>query len=252
MSAYVLPQGFLPHIGTRRALPMSLGDLFASISVRHRSAPQSYEEGAPNSEIRSASPATDDAVDFHCHDCCFKAKGTYGDVEIAARAHRHPNSPLVPMDRAERERLWKKHFEESLAPLLADTTHLPQPYPRSSIWGWTLAALIATAGGALFSRWLVDTWYPPMGGWIHGSFMLLIVGGLLHTLLKYESDRRDANIHRLRVVAECNHQIRNALQVLIWNHDGRLAQGSLGISRQIADAAHRIELTLSEVFPKVL
>jgi hypothetical protein len=144
------------------------------------------------------------------------------------------------------------YFEESLPPLLENTARLPQPYPRFYILGGTLAALIVTAGGALFSRWLVDTWYPSMGGWIHGSFMLLIVGGLVYTSLRYENDRRAANIHRFRVVAECNHHIRNALQVLIFNHDGPIQQGSLGISGQIADAVRRIELTLSEVFPRVL
>jgi hypothetical protein len=199
-----------------------------------------------------SSPATDVLVDFQCRDCCFKAEGTYADVEIARRAHRHPNLSLVAMDGADRARLWTMHFEEALSPLLADTARLPQPYPRSYIWGGTLAALLVTAAGALFSRWLVETWYPLMGGWIHGSFMLLIVGGLLYALLRYENDRRTANIHRFLVVAECNHHIRNALQVLLFTHDGRLQQESLGMSRQISDAVHRIELTLSEVFPKVL
>jgi hypothetical protein len=133
-----------------------------------------------------------------------------------------------------------------------DTAGLPQPYPRLYILGATLAALIVTAGGALFSRWLVDTWYFPMGGWVHGSFMLLVVGGLVYTLLRYANDRRAANIRRFRIVAECNHHIRNALQVLTLTHDARIQQESLGISRQIADAVHRIELTLAEVFPRVL
>jgi hypothetical protein len=199
-----------------------------------------------------SSPATDVLVDFQCRDCCFKATGTYADVEIARRAHRHPNLSLVAMDRAESERLWTMHFEKSLSPLLADTARLPQPYRRFYIWGGTFAAIIVTAAGALFSRWLVDTWYPPEGGWIHGSFMLLIVGGLLYALLRYENDRRAANIHRFRVVAECNHHIRNALQVLIFTHDGGIEEGSLGISREIADAVRRIEMTLSEVFPRVL
>jgi hypothetical protein len=144
------------------------------------------------------------------------------------------------------------YFEESVSPLQADTALLPQPYPRLYILGGTLAALIVTAGGALFSRWLVDTWNPSMGGWIHGSFMLLIVGGLVYTSLRYENDHRAANIRRFRVVAECNHHIRNALQVLIFNHAGPIQQGSLGISGQIVDAVRRIELTLSEVFPRVL
>ena len=144
------------------------------------------------------------------------------------------------------------YFEESLPPPLAGTARLPQPYPRFYVLGGTLAALIVTAGGALFSRWLVDAWYPPMDGWFHGSFMLLIVGGLVYTSLRYENDHRAANIRRFRVVAECNHHIRNALQVLIFTHDGRIQQGSPGISGQIADAVRRIELTLSEVFPGVL
>jgi len=199
-----------------------------------------------------SSPTTDVLVDFQCHDCCFKAAGTYADVEIARRAHRHPNLSLVAIDRAERERLWTMYFEESVSPLQADTALLPQPYPRLYILGGTLAALIVTAGGALFSRWLVDTWNPSMGGWIHGSFMLLIVGGLVYTSLRYENDHRAANIRRFRIVAECNHHIRNALQVLIFNHAGPIQQGSLGISGQIADAVRRIELTLSEVFPRVL
>lgn len=199
-----------------------------------------------------SSPTTDVLVDFQCHDCCFKAAGTYADVEIARRAHRHPNLSLVTIDRAERERLWTMYFEESVSPLQADTALLPQPYPRLYILGGTLAALIVTAGGALFSRWLVDTWYPSMGGWIHGSFMLLIVGGLVYTSLRYENDHRAANIRRFRIVAECNHHIRNALQVLIFNHAGPIQQGSLGISGQIVDAVRRIELTLSEVFPRVL
>jgi hypothetical protein len=205
-----------------------------------------------NQKMEDLSPTTDALVDFQCHHCCFKAAGTYADVEIARRAHRHPNLSLMAIDRAEKGRLWTMYFEKSLPPLLADTTRLPQPYPRFYIWGGTLAALIVSAGGALFSRWLVDTWNPAMDGWFHGSFMLLIAGGLVYTLLRYENDRRAANIHRFQVVAECNHHIRNAVQVLTFTHDGRLQQDSLGISRQIADAVHRIELTLSEVFPRVL
>jgi len=189
-------------------------------------------------------------MDFQCRDCSFKAEGTYPDVEVARRAHRHPNFSLVGTDKAERERLWKMYFEQALPPLLADTTRLPQPYPRFHIWGATLAALLVAGGGALFSRWLVITWYPAMGGWIHGSFMLLIVGGLVYALLRYENVHRSGSIRRFRVVAECNHHIRNALQVLAFSDDNH--QRSLGTSHRIIDAVRRIELTLSEIFPTVL
>jgi hypothetical protein len=198
------------------------------------------------------SPSVDVLVDFKCRECSFKATGVYADVEIARRAHRHASLSLVALDETEREKLWTTYFEKPLVPRLVDTGRLPQPYPLLHILGITLAVLIVTGSGALFSRWLVDTRYPSMGGWIHGSFMLLIVGGLVFTLLRYENVRRAANIHRFRIVAECNHHIRNALQVLIFEHDGAMQQASLGVSRQIADAVHRIELTLSEVFPRVL
>jgi hypothetical protein len=131
-----------------------------------------------------------------------------------------------------------------------DTSRLPQPYPRFYASGVALAVLLVTGASAFFSRWLVDTRYPSMGGWLHGLFMLMIVAGLVYTLVKYENDRRAANIRRFQVVAECNHHIRNAVQVLILRDN--LPDGSPAISRQIADAVHRIEITLSEVFPRIL
>ena len=214
------------------------------------------EKGPPpmsSTELsKHSSPTTDVVVDFQCGDCCFKVAGAFADVEIARRSHRHPNLFAVAMDRVERQRLRTKYFEQPLSPALADTTRLPKPYARFYVWGVILATLTVTAGGALFSRWAVDALYPTMGGWVHGSFMLLIVGGLLYALLRYENKRRAANLHRFRVVAECNHHIRNALQVLIFNHDGSIQRESLGISRRIGDAVRRIELTLSEVFPEVL
>src|SRR5271157_1125276 len=174
--------------------------------------------------MADSSPSVDVLVDFQCRECSFKATGAYADVEIARRAHRHANLSLVVLDETEREKLWTTYFEKPLLPRLADTERLPQPYPLFHILGVTLAVLIVTGSGALFSRWLVDNRYPSMGGWIHGSFMLLIVGGLVFTLLRYENVRRTANIHRFRILAECNHHIRNALQVLIFEHDGAIQQ----------------------------
>jgi len=47
VSGYVLSQSLRCKIGTRKALPMSLAQLFASIREhRRRSAQQTYEEGA--------------------------------------------------------------------------------------------------------------------------------------------------------------------------------------------------------------
>jgi hypothetical protein len=188
-------------------------------------------------------------VHCQCHDCSFKAAGTYAAVGIARRAHCHPDSSFVAIDGAQRAGVWTKYFE-SPPPLLVDTTRLPQPYSRLHILGATLAAVMVTAGGALFSRWLVSTWHHPIGGWVHGVFMLQVVGGLVYTLLSYANDRRAASIHRLQIVAECNHHIRNALQALTFTHEARTQQGSREVS-QIGDSVHRIELTLAEVLPRV-
>jgi hypothetical protein len=183
-----------------------------------------------------------------CHDCSFKAAGTYAAVEIARRAHCHPDSFLVPIDRDQRAGVWTKYFE-SVPPLLVDTTRLPQPYPRLHILGATLVVVMVTAGVALFSRWLVIRWYH-LHGWIHGVFMLLVVGGLVYALLSYANQGRADSIHRLRIVAECNHHIRNALQVLSFTHNAPMQRGALEVS-QIGDSVQRIELTLAEVLPRV-
>ena len=115
-------------------------------------------------------PSPDVLVHCQCHDCSFNAAGTYADVEIARRAHRHPNSSCTPQS-------------TSLPPLLVDTARMPQPYPRLHILGATLAALMVTAGGALFSRWLVE--YSALNPWLwkwgHPVFMLLVIGGLVYT-----------------------------------------------------------------------
>ena len=203
-----------------------------------------------NPGMAHSSPMPDVLVQCQCQDCSFKAAGTYVAVAIARRAHRHPNSSLVAIDSAQRADVWTTHFE-SPPPLLVDTARLPQPYPRLHILGATLVAVMVIAGGALFSRWLVSTWYHPMGGWVHGSFMLLLVGGLVYTLLSYANARRAGHIRRFRIVAECNHHIRNALQVLALAQDARTQQGAREVS-QIGDSVHRIELTLAEVLPGVV
>ena len=199
-----------------------------------------------------SSPTTAVMVHAQCHACGFKAAGTHEDVVIACRAHRHPNSTsLLATKSTLRGEAWTKHFE-ALPPVLVDTDRLPQPYPRLYIWATAFAALIVAGVGALFSRWLVNMWYPSMGGLVHGTFMLLVVGGLIYTLLRYTNDRRAADIARFRTVAECNHHIRNALQVLSLTRDARTQQGSPEASRYAADSVQRIELTLAEVLPRVL
>jgi hypothetical protein len=189
-------------------------------------------------------------VHAQCHECGFKAAGTYEDVALACRTHRHPHSTCFFASKSEpKGEVWAKHFE-GRPTLLVDTACLPQPYPRLYIVATALAAVIVAGAGALFSRWLAIRFYPSVGGLVHGAFMLLVVGGLIYTLLRYTNDRRAIDIERFRTVAECNHHIRNALQVLSLS--ARVQQGPGEASRHTADSVHRIELTLAEVLPKVL
>jgi hypothetical protein len=205
-----------------------------------------------NLSMTHSSPTASVFVHAQCHDCGFTAAGTHEDVVIACRAHRHPNSTfLVAMNGAEIEETWARYFQ-ARPRLLVDTARLPKHYPRLYIWGTTFIALMMSAVGAMFSRWLANTWYPSMDGLVHGGFMLLVVGGLVYTLLRYANDRRAADIQRFRTVAECNHHIRNALQVLSYTCDARNQQGSPEVRRHTADSVHRIELTLAEVLPRAL
>lgn len=71
------------------------------------------------------------------------------------------------------------------------------------------------------------------------------IPAILSKLLRRENERRAAEILRYRAVAEANHHIRNALQVLAF-------YAPSAEHREIGDAVQRIELTLSEVLPKVL
>ena len=199
-----------------------------------------------------SSPTTSVLVHAQCHACGFKAAGTLEDVVNACRTHPHSSSTsLVARNGDQREEAWTKHFQ-ALPPVLVDTARMPQPYPRLYIWATTVAALIVTGACALFSRWLAIMWYPSIGGMVHGTFMLLVVGGLIYTLLRYTNDRRAADIQRFRTVAECNHHSRNALQVLSLTRDARTQPGSPEVSRYTADSVQRIELTLAEVLPRVL
>jgi len=207
---------------------------------------------AENLSMARSSPTPDVFVHCQCPDCSFKAAGTYAAVEIARRAHQHPDSSMVAIDKAKRAGVWTKYFVSSPPPLV-DTTRLPQPYSRLCILAATLATLILTAVGAWFSRWGVE--YSPVNRWLwkwgHPIFMLLLVGGLVYTLLRYANDRRAANIRRFRIVAECNHHIRNALQVLTLTQGTGTEQGAREVSL-IGDSVHRIELTLAEVLPGVV
>ncbi len=76
----------------------------------------------------------------------------------------------------------------------------------------------------------------------------LIAGVLVFRLLQYERERRRRLRQRLEVIAEMNHHIRNALQVI------SLSAASTSDQRMLDDirgSVNRIQWALREILPKL-
>jgi uncharacterized membrane protein (DUF485 family) len=84
-----------------------------------------------------------------------------------------------------------------------------------------------------------------------GSTLIgIVAGGLFLYVAKHEKAHRDEMRERMRTVAELNHHIRNALQVIKLcgaQHESSLDGRQLQLIKESAD---RIEWALREVLPK--
>jgi len=76
----------------------------------------------------------------------------------------------------------------------------------------------------------------------------LIAGVLVFRLLQYERERRRQLRQRLEVIADMNHHIRNALQVISGTAYSAADQQQLEAVRQ---SVNRIQWTLREILPKL-
>ncbi len=74
----------------------------------------------------------------------------------------------------------------------------------------------------------------------------LVAGFLFFSLSNYERLRRNLVEERLRTIAEMNHHIRNALQVITYATASKSESGSVKLIR---DSVERIEWALREVLP---
>ena len=104
-----------------------------------------------------------------------------------------------------------------------------------------LFALIAAAlEGGLSSVQIIlpaNHW----SAWILGAFDTLLIGGLVWVLMLHSRQQRLLANHRFRVIADCNHHIRNALQVIAYMD----AKDTIVMRQQV----DRIEWVLREVLP---
>lgn len=79
------------------------------------------------------------------------------------------------------------------------------------------------------------------------NFVAALATGLI--VLAYEQRQYRKNLARLRVIAEVNHHIRNALQPVVYLATGTMPEQQM---RMIRDSVDRIQWALAEVLPSDL
>ena len=78
----------------------------------------------------------------------------------------------------------------------------------------------------------------------------VIAGILFHQFARSEKTRRELVRERMQTVAELNHHIRNALQVIrFWGEQQRSALDAMQL-QLITESVNRIEWALREILPK--
>jgi hypothetical protein len=111
-----------------------------------------------------------------------------------------------------------------------------------------IAVGLVTLVGTMFERLLIREGVPRLDLIVVANFLTGVVAGLLYIQSRLnEFARQRLTKQRLAKIAEMNHHIRNALQVVTFY--ARSADNSQALST-INDAIRRIEWTLQEVLPR--
>jgi hypothetical protein len=109
--------------------------------------------------------------------------------------------------------------------------------------GLAVAGVIYLSGGVL--DWFVTRQYiPRISLMLAGAAVALAVGLLVFQALTDIQERYQAMLDRLRRIAELNHHIRNALQVISYNNVPDRGERAI---QQVNTEILRIELVLREV-----
>ena len=88
---------------------------------------------------------------------------------------------------------------------------------RRALVGFAVGAFLFLSGGVL--DWFVTRQYlPRMSLMLAGAAVALAVGLLVFQILTDIQERYQAMLDRLRRIAELNHNIRNALQVIAYHN----------------------------------
>jgi hypothetical protein len=129
--------------------------------------------------------------------------------------------------------------------------------PVESLWSRRSALIsiivagVVSAIGFVLDRVLVKEGVPRVDMLIlSNSLTGLFAGGLLYQLAREERAGRELVRERMKTIAELNHHIRNALQVIKFL-GGQERQGLDALQLQlINDSVDRIEWALREVLPR--
>jgi signal transduction histidine kinase len=121
--------------------------------------------------------------------------------------------------------------------------------------GWKMLVLSLVAAAAVFIigstlDWILLHEHEPKTVTVEISDALggMVAGSLVFRLLQYERERRRRLRQRLEVIADMNHHIRNALQVISGTAYSAADQQQLEAVRQ---SVNRIQWTLREILPKL-
>jgi signal transduction histidine kinase len=120
---------------------------------------------------------------------------------------------------------------------------------RVMLMGAVLAALLVFMVGAGLD-WFVlhENESRTVAISLSDSLAAVIAGVLVYRLLRYERERREQLRQRLEIIAEMNHHVRNALQVISFSNYSTDSEQQL---ERIREGVNRIQWALKEVLPKM-
>ncbi len=110
------------------------------------------------------------------------------------------------------------------------------------------AVAVMTGVGFGFDRLLVNEGFPRAGVLLVSNLLTALVAGALFLQSKIRAQERQKLLeHRLQKIADMNHHVRNALQVVsFYRHQISDPEAA----RLLQDSISRIEWTLEEVLPR--
>lgn len=121
---------------------------------------------------------------------------------------------------------------------------------RSGWWIFAAVALVVSAIGFFFDNVIVKEGLPKTLMLIASNGITgLFAGGLFYQMAREERANRELVRARMKTIAELNHHIRNALQVIKFLGAQRSTLDAMQL-QLINDSVERIEWALREVLPR--